>query len=226
MAVNAGGTVNVLNALRRHAPKARILVVSTAQVYAFEETAAQPLTEDAEIRPTGIYAISKAAADLATLGFGVHHGMHTMTARPNNHIGPGQSPSYAAPSFALQVAEIAAGHREAVMAVGNLDCMRDFTDVRDVARAYRLLLEKGEAGKAYNIGKGRLVSVRTLLDTLCGLAGIAPEIRIEPNRFRPTNASPLLDTSRLTERTGWRPAIPLARTLGDMLDEARGGMNT
>ena len=112
------------------------------------------------------------------------------------------------------------------MAVGNLDCMRDFTDVRDVARAYRLLLEKGEAGKAYNIGKGRLVSVRTLLDTLCGLAGIAPEIRIEPNRFRPTNASPLLDTSRLTERTGWRPAIPLARTLGDMLDEARGGMNT
>ncbi len=221
MAINAGGTINVLNACRRHAPAARVLVVSTAQVYALDGGAGTPVTEEAGICPTGIYAISKAAADLATLGFGAHHGTHTMTARPNNHTGPGQSPRYVVPSFARQVAEIAAGRREPVMAVGNLECLRDFADVRDVVRAYRLLMEKGRAGEAYNIGSGKLVRIGTLLDTLCRLAGITPEIRVDPDRYRPTNSSPLLDTQRLRTQTGWQPEIPLEQTLEETLREAR-----
>jgi GDP-4-dehydro-6-deoxy-D-mannose reductase len=221
MAINAGGTVNVLNALRRHAPAARILVVSTAQVYPLNSGSQTPVTEDAELRPSGVYAISKAAADLTTLGFGAYHGMHTMIARPNNHTGPGQSQRFVVPSFAQQVAKIAAGRCEPVLSVGNLECLRDFTDVRDVARAYRLLIEKGRTGTAYNIGSGRLVQIGTLLDTLCNLAAVTPEIRIDPDRFRPTNASPLLDIGPLTERTGWQPEIPIERTLEEMLREAR-----
>jgi len=225
MAINAGGTINVLNAFQRHMPEARILVVSTAQVYALGRDVEEALTEDAEICPSGVYAISKAAADLATLGFGAYHRMHTMTARPSNHIGPGQSPRFVAPSFAQQVAEIAAGRREPVMAVGNLDCLRDFTDVRDVVRAYRLLLEKGQVGAAYNIGSGKLVKIQTVLDSLCGLAGITPEIRVDPDRYRPTNVSPVLDTNRLRTQTGWQPNIPLVRTLEEVFAEARGGMS-
>lgn len=217
--INTLGTTNLLEAFRDAAPAARFLFVSSAQIYGLRNGAGAPLTEDAPIRPVGMYAISKAAADLATLAFADRFGLPALAARPSNHIGPGQSPLFVAASFARQIREIAEGRRTPVISVGNLDCLRDFTDVRDVTRAYRLLLERGEPGQAYNIGSGALITIRHLLSELCRLAGVAPEIRVDPDRFRPTDATPILDTERLHRLAGWAPTVPLTRTLQDMLDQ-------
>ena len=218
--INTVGAVNVLDAFRDRAPNGRFLLVSSSQIYGLQTAESGAHGEDSPIRPIGMYAISKAAADLATLAYADRYGMSAMTARPGNHIGPGQSPLYVAASFARQMKEIAQGRREPTISVGNLDCRRDFADVRDVVRAYRLLLERGEPGLAYNIGSGALTTIRSLLDGLCRLAGVAPEVRVDPERFRPTDSAPLLDTRRIRERTGWTAEVALEQTLRDMLEQA------
>lgn len=219
LAINIMGTVNVLEAFREYAPLAKILVISSAQIYA-TRTDEHRIRETDPIEPVGIYAISKAAADLATLAYSRKYGMHTMTARPNNHTGPGQAPQFVVPSFVRQVKAIAQGKQRSEIRVGNLESERLFLDVRDVVRAYRLLIEKGEPGQAYNISSDRMIKIRTILDMLCELTGIKPEIVVDPERLRPTDRSPLLDTERLEKTTGWCPEIPLSRTLRDMLSES------
>lgn len=215
-AVNTLGTIHLLAAVRRHAPTARVLVVSSAHVYG-APGGDGPLSEDAPLRPASLYAASKAAADEAALLCGRRFGLHCMTARPTNHIGPGQSPGFVVPAFAHQLLAIRRGEGEAVLRVGNLDSRRDFLDVRDVVRAYRLLLEAGAAASAYNIAGGRPVAVRDILDALCRLTGVHPRIEIDPARFRPTDRALRLDASRLVAHTGWRPAIPLEQTLADVI---------
>ena len=216
LTVNTGGTVNLLEAFREYCRDARILVISSAQIYAPSDEGT-PIREDAPISPIGMYAISKAAADLATLAYAGKYGMWTMTARPNNHTGPGQSPQFVVPSFVRQIKAIAEGRSRPFIAVGNLDSERVFTDVRDVVRAYRLLLEKGSPGNAYNISCDRMISIRFLLNHLCEIAGVAPEISVDPARLRPTDKSPLLDLTKLRGLTGWKPEISLTQTLSDML---------
>ena len=218
--VNVIGTLNILDSIRRHRPGARFMLASTAQVYG-HGAAAAPLTEDAPLRPDNIYAVSKVAADTHCLLFAKRHRMNIMTARPSNHIGPGQSPDFVVASFARQVADIRDGKQEPVMRVGNLESERDFLDVRDIVRAYRLILEKGLAGQAYNLGSGRFVRVRWLLDTLCRIAGVTPRIEIDPSRFRPVEVQPPLDVSRITLETGWTPLIRIEDTLADVLKDAR-----
>ncbi len=214
--VNVQGTINVLEALRRHAPSARMLAVSSSQIYGNQPTE-RPVREDDTPRPDSPYGVSKLAADLTTLLYARRYGLQTMTARPCNHIGPGQNPDFAVPSFARQVAAIAAGQAEPVMRVGNLDSLREFMDVRDVAAAYRLLLERGVPGRAYNVANGGCIRVGLLLETLCTLADIAPRIEVDPDKFRPTDAQPPLDASRLRADTGWHPAYTLEHTLADVL---------
>ncbi len=214
--VNAIGTVHLLEAFRRHAPDARIVAVTSAEVYG-RAPAEQPLTEDAPLRPDNLYAVSKMAADLSALLYARRYGLHALTARPGNHIGPGQSGRFVAPSFAEQLLAIKAGRSEPVIRVGNLDAERDFADVRDVARAYRLLLEKGRPGTPYNVASGRFVTIRSILEELCGLAGVHPEIRVDPERYRPTDRPPGIATRRILDDAGWRPEIPLSRTLADLL---------
>jgi GDP-4-dehydro-6-deoxy-D-mannose reductase len=216
--VNVMGTIHVLEALRRYAPGARLLVVSTAQVYgsAAAGSAAAPLDESAPLRPETLYALTKAAADQAALFYASHYGLCAMTARPHNHIGPGQAPLYVVPAFAAQLKAIAAGHSPAEMKVGNLESRRDFTDVRDVVRAYRLLLEKGRAGEAYNIASGSLVGIGDLLRQLCAIAGLQPRLIVDPQRLRATDCSPRLATARLRAATGWEPRIPLTASLNDI----------
>jgi GDP-4-dehydro-6-deoxy-D-mannose reductase len=212
--VNTIGTLNLLDAVRRQAPATRVLVVTSAEVYG-PHPAPAPLTEDAPYRPDNIYGVAKAAADHAALLYADHHGLDVMVARPSNHIGPGQSKEFVSSAFAAQLAAIAKG-AEPVMRVGNLDQRRDFTDVRDVARAYALLFEKGNQGAAYNIASGAMTSVREILDTLCDIAGVRPRIDIDPDLFRPTDNRPAYDASRLRTHTGWQPEIPLRRTLEDV----------
>lgn len=216
--VNTVGTLHLLEALRATAPTAPCLVVSSAEVYG-RAARPRPLVETDAFQPSNMYAVSKAAADQAALLYAQRYGMPVMSARPGNHIGPGQSPDFVAPAFARQVAAIRRGEQDPVMRVGNLDNHRDFLDVRDVARGYVDLLEKGHPGEAYNLAMGQGVLVRSLLETLCRLAGVQPEITVDPARYRATDDPPLIDISKIREHAGWQPAIPLEQTLADILEQ-------
>jgi len=218
-AVNVQGTINVLEAFRHHCRAASILVVSSAHVYG-STTGRSHLSEDSPMAPVSTYAVSKAAADLASLAYAGHYGIHTMSARPNNHTGPGQSVDFVVASLVRQARMIADGKAEPVIKVGNVDSKRDFSDVRDVARAYRLLIEKGRQGQAYNISSHNTLSIGAVLSKLCELAGIRPEISVDPEKFRPTDSSASLDTGKLQRDTGWIPRIDFTTTLSDMLSEA------
>ena len=188
-----------------------MLVVTSAEVYG-SHPAPAPLAEDAPYRPDNIYGVAKAAADHAALLYAAHHRLDVMVARPSNHIGAGQSKDFVSSSFASQLAAIAAGAAPR-MRVGNLDQRRDFTDVRDVARAYALLLERGRAGLAYNIASGRMIPVRDILDTLCDIARVRPQVEVDPALFRPNENRPSYDTARIRAHVGWQPEIPLRQTL-------------
>jgi GDP-4-dehydro-6-deoxy-D-mannose reductase len=218
LSVNVRGTTNLLHGLRVHAPNARLLTVSTAHVYGVGPRGA-PLSEDAPLQPLSMYAVSKAAAEIATLACAAQYGLHAMVARPNNHTGPGQQPRFVVGAFASQVRDIATGRAEPRISVGNLDSERDFMDVRDVVRAYRLLIEQGQPGQAYNIASDNLVRIGDMLDTLCRLAGVDPQLETDPELVRPTDWSPCLDTGRLVRDTGWATTIPFEQTLQDMLTE-------
>ena len=217
--VNTIGTLNLLDAVRQHTPATRVLVVTSAEVYG-SHPAPAPLTEDAPYRPDNIYGVAKAAADHASLLYAAHHHLPVMVARPSNHIGAGQSRDFVSSSFASQLAGIAAG-APALMQVGNLDQRRDFTDVRDVVHAYALLLEKGQAGQAYNIASGRMIPVREIFDTLCDIANVHPRVEVSPSLFRPNESRPSYDTSRIQSQMGWKPEIPLRQTLETIYNDFR-----
>jgi len=218
LSVNVLGTVNLLEALRELAHSSRILVISTAQVYGPAQSD-KPIRESAPISPVNIYAISKAAADITTLAYASQYGMHAMTARPSNHTGPGQSAQFVVSSFARQVKAISKGKSDTPLKVGNLESERNFMDVRDVARAYRLLVEKGQGGHAYNISSRNRVKIAAVLNELCELANISPDFTIDPDKFRPTDRLSVLDITRIHKDTGWEAEISLTKTLQDILSE-------
>lgn len=213
--VNLMGTVRLLEAFRDLRPATRVLVASSANVYGSRPRQA-PIAESTPLEPDSFYGASKAGADVAARLYAADYGMPVMVARPYNHIGPGQSPLFAVASFARQVKAIAAG-ADPVIKVGNLESIRDFTDVRDVACAYRLLAERGRPGEAYNIASGRMIRLGDVLRTLCEYAGIAPRIVCDAERYRPGTGAPLLDTARIRADTGWGARIPLEQTLADVL---------
>ena len=217
LSVNVRGTLTLLDAFRSHAPYARILVVSSAHIYGpvHDEI---PRREHDEPRPATLYAVSKMAADLAALAFAKREALAIMTARPTNHTGPGQPSRFVVPALARQVRAVAAGDRRDIV-TGNLESVRDFADVRDVVRAYRLLLEGGKPRRAYNVSAGNRVPIRRILETLCGQANISPPVRTDPTLFRPVDHSPPLDTTRLRNAVRWSPTISLDATLRDMLCE-------
>lgn len=215
---NVLGTAHVLEGLRQEAPKARMLLASTSYVYGNSETEL-PINEDTALSPIGIYAVSKAAADMMTLAYARDYGMDTMTARATNHTGPGQTTDFVVPAFASQVRQIQQGEAAPVMHVGNLASERTFMDVRDVVRAYRLLIERGDAGHAYNVASTERVPIQWVLDQLCQVAGVNPTIEVDPKLFRPTDRAPLLSAERIQTATGWKPVIPFDQTLRDILEE-------
>ena len=211
--INVIGTLHLLEAFRTHGPGARILVVSTAHVYG-TPAGSVPLTEAAPLAPVTFYAISKACADNLSLAYFRDYGMHVSTARPNNHIGPGQAPRFVIPSLAGQIKAGSGRH----VRVGNMDSVRDFSDVRDVVRAYRLILERGQGGKAYNISAQNFQRIGDIADRFCKMAGGGVELRKDPSLFRPTDTSPQLDTKRMETEIGWQPLIPFEQTLRNIWD--------
>ena len=217
--VNYWGTRAVLDAALHEAPAARVLLVTSGEVYGNAAVGAPPFRESDPLAPRTPYARSKASADLLGACY-ADRGLDVVRVRPFNHTGPGQAPHFAAPAFARQVAAIAAGRAEPRIVVGNLDSVRDFLDVDDVIDAYCRLLERGVPADTYNVASGVARRIGDLLDALIELAGARCAIEVDPERVRPTDAS-LGDAAHLREVTGWHPRVPWRETLGRLLSAAR-----
>jgi GDP-4-dehydro-6-deoxy-D-mannose reductase len=218
--VNYLGTRTVLEVAQRTVPTARVILVSTADLYGSTEPGAPPFDEFSELQPRSPYARCKAAADLLG-GVYTERGLDVVRVRPFNHTGPGQTDTFVLPSFARQVASIEAGRSEPSMRVGNLDSIRDFLDIDDVTDAYIRLLDPMVASGTYNVASGAGVRVGDALRTLCSLAGIEPRIEVASEFFRPTDFA-VGDSTRLRAATGWQPRVPFDRTLERLLDHWRG----
>ncbi|MCG8591014.1 MAG: GDP-mannose 4,6-dehydratase [Proteobacteria bacterium] len=212
--VNYLGTRAVLEAAWRHARSARVLVVGSADQYGPRPVGSAPLDESDGFRPTSPYGRTKAAAELLATDYAAR-GLDVVRVRAFNHIGPGQSEIFVASSFAKQLAEIARGARRSELLVGNLDAVRDFTDVRDVVDAYVRLLDRSVPARVFNVASGVGVRVRVLLDHLCEAAGHRPAVRVDNRRLR--RSDQLLGRSDALRRaTGWSPRIELGQTLRDL----------
>jgi GDP-4-dehydro-6-deoxy-D-mannose reductase len=216
--VNVVGTVNVLEAVRREQPRARVLFASTGEVYGRADRL--PVPESAPVAPVSPYAASKAAAEIAC-GQGREAGLDVVVARAFQHEGPGRDERFAVGSWARQLAELELDGG-GVLRVGNLDVERDITDVRDVCRAYRMLLDPSVEGGTYNVASGRSMRLQEVLDLLVELVSCPVTVEPDPERLRPVDIPVLCgDASRLERATGWWPQIPLERMLADTLEEAR-----
>jgi len=213
--VNYLGTLHVLRAVARHAPHARVLLVSSGEIYGGAPTA-DPIGEDAPLVPRSPYARTKAAADRLGAAF-AESGLDVVRVRPWNHTGPGQSDTYVASSFARQLAEMVLGRRAPLMRVGNLEAVRDFLDVADVIDAYLRLLDPSVPRGAYNVASGVPIQIARVLELLVARAGLRPTIEVDLARYRPARAS-VGDAARLRNATGWAPQIPLEDTLARLFD--------
>jgi len=217
--VNALGTVNLLEALRLLDSRPVVVVATSAEVYGAVPEEQQPIDECMPLKPISPYAASKAAQDLITAQYHRGFAMPTVRFRLFPHTGPRRQAHFAASSFAHQIARIERGLDPPRLKVGNLDAVRDFTDVRDVARAYWLAATSACAGEAYNICSGRGVTIRRVLETLLSFSEVEIEVEVDPARLRAADIPRLVgDHSRFTSATGWMPEIPLERTLQDLLD--------
>lgn len=217
VAVNVVGTANVLAALDPF-EGTHLVFASSADVYGVPDHG--PIAEDTPVRPTNVYAASKAAAEALVREFGDRDGHPTVILRPANTNGPRQHPGLAASGFARQIAEAEAGQAPPMIRHGRLDSKRDFVDVRDVAAAYVAAIALApERTETYNVGSGEAVSIERILETLVRLARVPMKTELDAERVRPGDATVLaLDTSSLRARTGWTPQIPLERSLADLLD--------
>ena len=221
--VNLHGSLNVAEAIQKHAPDARLLFAGSAEVYGLSALhARQPMTEDTALRPATTYAVTKAATEMALLQQAAE-GLDVICFRAFNHTGPGQSPDYVASAFARQAALISLGRAEPVFHVGNLAARPDFLDVRDVARAYVLALGMSAVEpdqRVMNIASGKAVSVDDMLQTLRGMVGRATLVEIDPARLRPIDVPEMAgDPARLRAATGWSPQHRLDETLKALFEE-------
>jgi len=218
-AVNVIGTHHVIEAIRETGTETRLLIPGSAMVYAAAE---EPLTEDHALVPSSPYGLSKLAQELA--GHDNGHTPVVFVARPFNHFGARQDPWFVTSGFAQRIADIEAGRGEPVLAVGNLEARRDLTDVRDVVRAYRLIVERGVPQRPYNVCSGRAIAIRDLLDMFLSRARVRIQVTIDPARYRPNDLPLVLgDPSRIHAELGWTPQIPIEQTVEELLEYWRCG---
>jgi GDP-4-dehydro-6-deoxy-D-mannose reductase len=200
----------------------RMLVVSSGEVYGADQPDDQPTTEESPLRPANPYGVSKVTQDMLGLQYYLSHQLPIMRARPFNHIGPGQNLGFAATDFASQIARIEAGLQEPVMRVGELSNERDFTDVRDIVCAYRLIVERGTPGEVYNVASGRVCSIRKLLNTLLSFSTAKIQVQTNSAGLHSSGVRRSWgDATRLRNATGWQPTIPIEDTLRDVLNDWR-----
>jgi GDP-4-dehydro-6-deoxy-D-mannose reductase len=216
---NVIGELNILEAVRDLGINPMIQVAGSSEEYGLILPHEVPVKETNPLRPLSPYAVSKVAQDLLGFQYFQSYGLNIVRTRAFNHTGPRRGEVFACSNFARQIVEIEKGLKEPVIRVGNLNARRDFSDVRDVVRAYWLSLERGEPGEVYNISSGRAITIKELLDQLLSLSEIDLEVKEDPERMRPSDVEILVgDCSKFKERTGWEPRIPLETTLKDLLD--------
>lgn len=217
---NIGGQLNVLEAVKQlQLMETRVLVVSSAEVYGRAEDHELPMNENTPLRPLSPYAVSKIAQDYLGYQYFYSQGVKAIRVRPFNNIGPNQGPIFVVPSFARQIAEIEKGMKEPVLKVGNLEAKRDFTDVRDMVRAYAMVMQKGEPGEVYNIGSGKSYKIQEILDIFLSLSDAHIIVERDPDLMRPGDIPELLcDYGKLHHITGWKPEITIEQSVQDTLD--------
>jgi len=223
--VNVGGTVALFEALRQVGIRPAVLVTGSSEVYGSPRSEDLPLGENAPLAPSHPYAVSKIAQEGVAVEASVLHGFPVVVTRSFNHAGPGQRTVFVVPAMARRVVALRRGETQCIRA-GNVDVRRDLTDVRDVVRAYRLLLERTvdrsmETPRIVNVASGEATSIRSVIEQLCELAGVPPRIEVDESLVRAGDPIEIRGDARLlTELTGWRPEIPLRTTLADVLTEA------
>jgi GDP-4-dehydro-6-deoxy-D-mannose reductase len=217
--VNALGTHHLLEAINRHVPEARVHIAASSDEYGKVDPGQCPIDESAPLRPVSPYAVSRVTGEWIGRMFHESFGLHVVVTRGFMHTGPGQPPSFATADWARQIARAEAGKDEPVVRVGNLAIKREFGDVRDVVRAYRSVLEQGEAGEAYNVATGDPHELREVLELLIELSTIDIRVEVDESKLRPIDFPVLYgDSGKLERLTGWKPAYRLEDTLSDVLD--------
>lgn len=223
MRTNVEGTINLLEAARRHAPKARIHIAGTSAEYGWVGPDEVPIPETRALRPASPYGVSKVAAELSGLQYHDSFGLHVVVTRSFNHVGPRQGDRCSIQTFCRQMALIEAGRQEPVMLVGNLEARRDFTHTRDVARALWLLLDRGEPGTVYNLCSGRATRIGDIVQMVVERGKAPVTVQVDPARLRPSD-EPILagDNTRLRQATGWAPEIGMEQIVEELLAYWRG----
>lgn len=218
--INLCGSLNVLDAVRAiegYVP--RILLIGSGEEYGMLPPETELVGEDTPVHPGNPYAVTKAAQNWFGSLYARAYGMEIVMIRAFNHVGPNQAPQFVVSDFCKQAAEISLGLREPVMHVGNLSAKRDFTDVRDVVRAYALLAQHGRAGETYNVGSGTAVAIQEILTQIIAQSGAEIQVEIDPAKLRPVEIPVIrADISKLQQDTGWTPEIPLEQTIAETLD--------
>jgi len=219
LTTNLIGQTNLFEAVRLLELDPVIQIAGSSEEYGLVLPDEVPIKETNPLRPLSPYAVSKVGQDLLAYQYFMSYGLKTIRTRGFNHTGPRRGEVFVTSNFAKQIASIEAGLREPVIRVGNLDAQRDFTDVRDMVRAYWLAVTKATPGEVYNLASGKAVTIRELLDQLLALSETKVEIQVDPDRLRPSDVEILLgDYSKFHADTGWEPSIPLEQTLRDTLD--------
>ncbi len=223
--VNVKGGANVLDAAKDLDYKPRILLIGSGEEYGVILPQETPIREDNRLRPGNLYAATKACQNMIGSIYAKAYQMDVMMVRAFNHIGPAQAPMFVVADFCKQVAEIEAGKREPVMRVGNLAAKRDFTDVRDVVRAYVLLIQHGQAGETYNVGSGHAIAIQEILDLILAQSKAEISVVVDPARLRPVDV-PIIeaDITKLKQATGWEPTIPIQETVRETVEYWRNVM--
>ena len=218
-AINAIGEINLFEAVRALGLKPRIQIAGSSEEYGQVFSNEIPMKETNPLRPLSPYAVSKVAQDFLAFQYYKSYGLRTVRTRGFNHTGPRRGDVFVTSSFAKQIAEIEKKKRPPVIYVGNLEAKRDFTDVRDMVRAYWLALERGVDGEVYNIGRGQAFSMKEVLDLLMSLSRAKMEVAVDPARLRPSDVPVLLaDSTKFVSLTGWQPMIPFKQTILDLLN--------
>lgn len=216
---NISSQLNLLEEIRNSSPDTRILITSSAEVYGNVSKEYIPISEDTPLSPTSPYAFSKLTQDFLGKQYFLSYGLNIIRVRPFNHIGPRQLPDFVVAAFSKKIAEIEKGKLAPILTVGNLKAKRDFTDVRDMVRAYEMLMEKGEKGDVYNIGSGKSYKIEEILNMLLSLSKNKIDVKVDKELLRPIDNPELVcDYSKIKKITGWEPQIPINQTLKDTLD--------
>ena len=217
--INVESQLNILEAIRRHDTQIRMHIAGSSEEYGLVHPDEVPMKETNPLRPLSPYAVSKVAQDKLAYQYFKSYGLHLVVTRGFNHTGPRRGIIFSTSTFARQIALIEAGKHEPVILHGDLTSKRDWTDVRDMVRAYWLALEKGEAGEVYNVGRGKCWSIREMLDILLTHSKTKIRTQEDPARLRPSDVKILwADTAKFQRATGWEPVIPFEQTLADLLE--------